>query len=82
MGICGDVESKSVKSVDKPLHIIIFIINIFFPGIGTMISGCIAKSGFSGYTIVIGLLQLLTAWIIVGWVWSIIWGWLIFKKSD
>jgi len=56
MGFCDKVERKSVKRVDKPLHIIIFIINIFFPGIGTIITGCIGEDGCDAYTLVVGIL--------------------------
>ena len=80
---CGDCKDKSIHRVGKPLHIVIFLLNIFFPGIGTMISACINKANkLYPFTIVIGLLQLLTAWLLIGWIWSIVWGWFIFKKSD
>ncbi|CDW82909.1 UNKNOWN [Stylonychia lemnae] len=82
MALFDELKSKSVRKVEKPLHLIIFIVNIFFSGVGTMITGCISKEGFSVYTILVGLVQLLTAWLIVGWIWSIFWGYLIFKKSD
>lgn len=77
---CGSLENDSVCSVGSPLHIICFILNIFFPGIGTIIAGI--AGGCNGCAIIVGLLQLFTAWLIIGWIWSIWWGWLIFKKSS
>eukprot|EP00347_Sterkiella_histriomuscorum_P014037 403362400 len=83
MGGCDDLQSKTVKKVEKPLHLILFIINIFFPGLGTCISACVNKGGsFSLETLVVGLLQMFLCWLFIGWIWSIWWGYLIYKKSD
>jgi len=77
-----DCQSKTVLKVAKPGHLILFILNIILPGWGTMVSACISTSGFSSMTLIVGLLQLFTCWLIVGWIWSIWWGYLIFKKSE
>ena len=82
MAGCHDLEKHTVKKVAKPLHLILFVINILFPGFGTIISGIIGESGCHGQTIIVGIVQMLTAWFIVGWIWSIWWGFLIFKKSE
>ena len=78
---CENFQKKTVKQVNKPLHIILFIVNIIWAGLGTMISACIAKDGFDVTTLIVGLLQMLTAWLLIGWIWSIWWGYLIYKKS-
>ena len=52
--------------------ITILVINIFFPGVGTVIMGCMSNNSCTW--ICIGLCQLLLAFIIVGWVWAIITG--------
>ncbi|XP_033632365.1 protein SPEC3-like [Asterias rubens] len=63
------------------------ILNIFLPGIGTIVAGfsvfCCGNPGQEGagkvgtccLNIFVGLLQLLTCWIfLIGWIWSIMWG--------
>ncbi len=32
-------------------------------------------------TIIVGIIQVLTCWLLIGWVWSIINGWTIYKNS-
>ncbi len=54
-------------------------LNIFLPGVGTMINSCAGT--FSGSGFCYGLLQLLLFWTIAGWIWSIIYGLEIVRKS-
>jgi hypothetical protein len=78
--VCEDLQSKSVVKCAPPWHIILFITNIVLPGIGTILSSCCA-SKFNVMAVAIGLCQLITAPIIIGWVWSIYWGYLIYAKT-
>ena len=78
--VCDKLQEESVVVVPSPFHIILFIVNIFLPGWGTMISSC-CSSNFNPLALIVGVIQFITAPILIGWVWSIIWGWLIFKKS-
>mmetsp|Transcript_12231 Transcript_12231/g.12045 ORF Transcript_12231/g.12045 Transcript_12231/m.12045 type:complete len:81 (+) Transcript_12231:69-311(+) len=79
--VCEELIRKTVKRVPQPWHIILFIINIILPGWGTMISAC-CGSDLDVFTILVGLVQLFTAWLLIGWLWSIYWGYLIFKKGS
>ena len=54
-----------------------FVVNILLPGVGTLVAGIKSERNT---TMVIGVLQFLLAFLIVGWIWSIYWGWLIYKK--
>ncbi|CAM9369850.1 unnamed protein product [Ectocarpus sp. 4 AP-2014] len=65
-------------TLKTPLALVIFIINIFLPGVGTIIVGALACSC---ETLIVGLLQLFTCCIIIGWVWSIWWGWELLEVS-
>ncbi len=62
------------------IAIVILLVNVFFPGIGTMIIGCVSGQNV-GLWICIGLLQILLAWIIIGWVWAIFTGIMILSAS-
>ena len=75
----GSCKAAVVK-VDPPLHLILFIVNIIFPGWGTMISACVGKK-FEATTLIFGLLQMFLFWTIIGWIWSIVHGYWIYEKS-
>jgi len=55
------------------------LINIFFPGIGVIIAGILDNNMTD---VVIGVLQLLFAFFILGWIWAIIWGILMIIRSQ
>ena len=71
---------KAVVKVDPPLHIVLFIVNIIFPGWGTMISACCGKK-FNSDALCMGLIQFIFCWTLICWIWSIIHGYWIFEKS-
>jgi len=65
-----EVNSKNDYPIlGKTLALIILILNIFFPGLGTMIMGCSSES--CGKWFCYGLLQSLLAPLIIGWIWAI-----------
>lgn len=55
------------------------ITNIFLPGFGTMINSC--AGFFSGAGFCYGLLQLILAATLIGWIWSIFYGIEIVRKA-
>ncbi len=67
--IYHDVKMNKYPIVSTKFAVLILFINIFLPGIGTLIISCISND--PGYFILFGLGQILTAWIIVGWVWAL-----------
>merc|ERR1712032_1210996 len=72
--------NKSLKTIPKLnccIAIILFILNVCFPGSGTMLLGF--SKGKNHFRV--GLCQLLFAVVLIGWVLSIIWGLEIIKKS-
>lgn len=53
---------------------VILVLNIFFPGVGTMVASVMGRSCRCD-TFLVGVLQLLTVPVfLVGWVWSVWWG--------
>ena len=70
----------SLPSLNPALAVLLLVVNIFLPGVGTMILGCLG-GGCAWQHIIVGVLQLITAGIIIGWIWSIWWGILLVQKS-
>lgn len=48
---------------------ILLVVNCFLPGVGTMIAGVIDSFGCNAGAVCKGLLQLILAPIIIGWIW-------------
>lgn len=75
----------TIPNVNHCTGLVLLIINCIFPGIilsyfiiiigfGTMIGGLVNTGGCDCCIVLCGIIQLLTAPFIIGWVWSIIWG--------
>ena len=61
---------------------ICFVLNIILPGTGTMLSSCLSQDLYWSKTqLILGVTQMLTAVYLLGWIWSIYWGWLILQKG-
>ncbi|KAH0472453.1 MAG: uncharacterized protein KVP18_003381 [Porospora cf. gigantea A] len=71
MPIGNRIKNLEVPIGDKALTIGMAILNFFLPGIGTLIMGAVADNKDD---MIIGLLQFLLAFLIIGWIWSIVWG--------
>jgi len=52
----------------------LLILNILFPGLGTVFNSCSGENGFHCKTFLTGWLMGLTSWLLIGWIMSIIWG--------
>ena len=72
---------NSVVKVDQTMGLILFIVNILFPGIGTCVSACVGKE-FNSMALIFGILQIVLCIIFIGWCWSIYHGYLIYKKAN
>ena len=62
--------------------IILWYLNIFSPGCGTFLSSCLGETDCITSMVIVAWLQNITASCFVGWVWSIWWGALIYKKHS
>mmetsp|Transcript_18401 Transcript_18401/g.45185 ORF Transcript_18401/g.45185 Transcript_18401/m.45185 type:complete len:85 (-) Transcript_18401:204-458(-) len=72
--IIEDIKQQRVPRVSRAWAAICLLLNCFLPGVGTIVSSIIDKKWSA---LVIGIVQLLTAWFILGWLWSLYWGYLI-----
>ena len=91
---CKEWQDK-IPRAKQPLHLIVFLLNIFPSCWGTFLVACINEAGqFEQCTLIIGVVQWLLVWggyllfwwiffipTWIGWFWSIWWGWLIFQKG-
>jgi hypothetical protein len=67
------LNAVSFPSFHVGVAITILILNIFFPGIGTMVLGCLVPKNGCMW-VCIGFAQFFLAMFIIGWVWAIIVG--------
>ncbi len=73
----------ATPKVDPPMGLVVLLINIVWPGVGTIIAACIAKDKENyGKVICAGIVQFLLAIIVVGWCLAVYHGYLIWKKSE
>ena len=72
---------KTVPKVSSPWHYACALLNVFLPGVGTIIASLFAKP-CSKSQAWIGLCQLLMSTFIIGWIWSVIWGLMIISASS
>jgi len=78
----SEMCNKAIAKVDPPLHIVLFIINIIFPGVGSICSSFMDKNGFNAEALIFGVLQFVLWFALIGWFWSIYHGFLIYQKSE
>lgn len=58
------------------------IVNVALPGIGTMAASCLANpNNWSKTQLMCGLLQMLTAVFVIGWIWSLYWAYLFIARA-
>lgn len=65
---CG----ASLNYVVQTEATIVMVINIFWPGVGTLISACMGDC--QGSTIAVGILQVILFPLLIGWIWAVCWG--------
>ena len=68
-----------VPQVDKTMALIMLVINVFLPGIGTIIAAVLDDSNMT--KILIGVAQFILAMFLIGWLWAIVWGIFMLQKA-
>ena len=75
---------KSIPQVKgECIAIILWWFNLFYPGAGTFLVSCLQDgTDVVKDQVIVAILQMLTAPCLVGWIWSVWWGALIYKNSS
>lgn len=64
----GTPPYPQMPTLEVPMAIVVLVVNLFFPGIGTIVAGVLGNMKLIGR----GIAQLLLALIFVGWVWALV----------
>ena len=68
--------------MNGPWPYVVMVFSVVLPGSGTLIASCAGyTTSWSKTQLFVAALQMMTALYIIGWVWSIWWGWKILHKS-
>lgn len=78
---CGCCD-EDIPLVKGDIALVCLLLNIFIPGVGTMVGAYHNVSGYMGSTCCHGILQMLLTVVVAGTVWSIITGVRIYQKSQ
>jgi len=81
-GLEPNVCGNSIPILDPGTAMVILILNIFFPGIGTMVCGCVGRNANPCGWFMIGFLQIILIFCLIGWIWSIITGIQVMHRSN
>jgi len=66
---------QDIPVLSKGVAIFLLIINIFLPALGTLFMACLGPE-FKPSQIIVALLQFLLTGLLIGWIWSVWWGFL------
>ena len=72
-------SEEDINPTNAAMATVCLILNIFLPGFGTILNACLGVRVLPG--LIYGFLQILLAPILIGWVWSIIYGIKIMQRS-
>ena len=71
-------DQSAVPTISCFCAWLLLIVNIFIPGVGTVLMGVVACDCCC---VLIGILQLILAPLLIGWIWAIIWSVIAIGKS-
>jgi len=81
-GASAEGCDKAVVKVEPGPALFLFLLNVIFPGFGTICSAFMDHEHTNTTALMYGILQLITSWLIIGWFWSVYHGYLIYKKAN
>ena len=77
-----DELRSHIPVLTKGIAIVVLIMNIIIPGSGTLLFICLGiNKNYTTEYLIVGLLQFVLTILLVGWIWSIIWGIFALQKS-
>ena len=79
---CEGYQAEIPAVKGELICIVLWISNLFYPGLGTFLCSCLGDKHCISSQVIVAILQSLTSFCIIGWVWSIWWGALIYKKHS
>ena len=69
-------------SLEKNMALLVFVLCILAGGLGTIIAGVLSKDDDKQKSaIILGIVQWLLAFLVIGWLWSIYSGWKIYSNA-
>lgn len=74
------IHTKSIVKLQPKEGLRVFLLNAFLPGVGTVYAGCKVRRVLAN-NIMVGFLQAITSLLLVGWLWSLLTGYLIWNES-
>ncbi|KAL0488304.1 hypothetical protein AKO1_015467 [Acrasis kona] len=74
---------RNIPRIPPPYHTYCLAMNIIFPGLGTLVASRLVESQRKRkLNLIYGILQMLLGIILIGWIWSVIWGIMIFYRNN
>jgi len=73
--------TTNVPRVSKPIAIVCAVLNFIVPGLGTLVAACSHQDNVSKTQMSIALVQFLTTFFLVGFIFAQYWSYLIVTKS-
>jgi hypothetical protein len=75
------VHEEALVTVQKPIGVLAMVFNFFVPGTGTLVA-CVVAGKIKEGIVCFAMMWLMTFVFLVGWVWSVVHGVMIFLKSN
>jgi len=81
-GLEPNVCGNPIPVLDPGTALVVLILNIFFPGVGTIVCGCVGRNSNVVAWFFIGILQLVLIFCLIGWIWAIITGIQVLQRAN
>jgi len=74
------IKAIKINKLTPKQGLFVFILNCFLPGWGTIYAGIKARKNVAN-NVLFGILQIVSSVIIIGWLWAMLTGYLVWNKS-